>query len=747
MQTLKEIISDLTKIAKDNNYEGATIDALIYMLASGIYKNQLNVINTSLEMSPSMCSLTNSAIQHAQDKNYSVYRGKNQHIYLRYVIPNETKSVKKYDVCTKIGSYKLVYAHDYKFESGVNLGTTELELILCKELIEETLVSSLRKYVRSSSTNLTEDLDFYIDDESVKYTDNINIGLNSENYLNQTCNTPYLILTDTDFGVICWCYDRLQPDLIFDTNYVYKIKSPEYLDEEIDPLIIKTIPGFDITHTLENTVDKNGKPIGEEDGITSDQRLDRETDTSNIYIQSSSALHSGNIIRSVDDIKSIFINYFSKINIVSCKVYFETVDNIDYIKIVYLLKDKNKAISSIDIEEFEKYLSKAYYVTQKIDIQKAWAYRPDNLNEPYRYKDITKTTRTVIFQYDTDTIKRNIEYKNQTVGDYIELPLNAFKKENKRFLGWTLNSPTVANNYAITGLNDKPAKYLIPPAGQDNLPLTFYMVWEDEDSTNVYNNVDLYFEYTGLETLSIDNFYQRIVCLSNTVGTTVINPKKENYSFAKWIDHSLKSRVSNIVSSDSVLTDKVYVGSWQSVSYLVRLYLTNEEIYKQAGFDSKNNDTIVKNINVLSGKSLDIVLSDITPSDMSGAGFTLTGFYWCSRYNNGIGDKDLPRYKFDLGTEIKENLELVAMYKQEKDLKLNIFFESPLNNSEIHNFIDTYSYNIGETFEPMKITTQLSKKFDGISWIDLLSSKQSISGIPRNAYFDFDYEVSFDNTL
>ena len=99
MQTLNEIIADLKDIAISNNYEGATVDGLIYLMASGIYKNQLNVVNTAREVSPSSCTLVNSAIQHAQDKNYSVYRGRNQHILIKYATPIETKQVKKFDVC------------------------------------------------------------------------------------------------------------------------------------------------------------------------------------------------------------------------------------------------------------------------------------------------------------------------------------------------------------------------------------------------------------------------------------------------------------------------------------------------------------------------------------------------------------------------------------------------------------------------------------------------------------------------
>ena len=75
---------------------------------------------------------------------------------------------------------------------------------------------------------------------------------------------------------------------------------------------------------------------------------------------------------------------------------------------------------------------------------------------------------------------------------------------------------------------------------------------------------------------------------------------------------------------------------------------------------------------------------------------------------------------------------------------MEIYFESPLNNTELHSFVDEYSYDIGETFEPMKILTQMSKKYDGISWIDLRTSKEPIE-IEPDSYFDFSYNISFNN--
>ena len=740
MQTLDEIISDLKTIAQNNNYEGATIDAIIYMIASGIYKNQENVINTALEVSPSTCSLTNSAIKHAQDKNYSVYRGKNQHILLRYVTSNEDKSVKKFDICCKIGKYKLLYAHDYTFESNTRYNG-DIELILCKNVVEETLESTLRKYTISNSKNITEDFELLVDDKHVDYVNNMNISLTESNYINQTCDTPYLILTDTDFGIICWCYDTNNTELVFDTNYKYKIKSPEYLEETIESSIIKSIPGFDITETLENVGD-----LGKGDGIILLPNLVRETDPSNIYIESSASSHSGNIIRSVNDIKDIFLNYFSISNIKSCKVYLDKNE----IRIVYLLNDKNKSISDMDLDGFNRYLGKAYYITQNVVIEKAWAYKP-NAYDKFEYESSEKITFSVTLHYNTAYKTKNETYLVDK-DSLFKLPFENFtnKDSNKKFLGW---SDIQYSDYAITGLNKNAATVVV----KDNMD--FYMVWKDKDYNN-YRTVDLYTEPNGVIGLIADKyFYQRILVFANENGGYICryhpnSPIKDNQVFASWVNNRDSSLV-NSFNGLNVLTNSVYVGSWNSLNYTVTLIMTNPMIEKELGIDSAN-DSIIINQNVVSGNLINMSVID-TPSIVVERGYRLCGFYICTDgYDEEYNPKDIKdskgnityanRFSFDLGTPIIRSLTLVAMYENEYDLNMEIYFDSPLNNTELHTFVEEYSYNIGESFEPMKVLTQMSKKYDGISWINLLTSKDKVE-IPSNAYFDFSYNLTFNNNV
>lgn len=720
MQTLNEIIADLKDIAISNNYEGATVDGLIYLMASGIYKNQLNVVNTAREVSPSSCTLVNSAIQHAQDKNYSVYRGRNQHILIKYATPIETKQVKKFDVCTRIGKYLLVYARDYTFESGTRFNG-DIELILCEKLIEETLSSSLKKYTRSSTSDLTEDLAFYVNDKESEYVNNLNISLTENNYINQTCDTPYLILTDTDYGVICWSYDNIN-DTIFDTNFTYKIKSPEYLTECIEEDAIQSIPGFDITKTLENT---NGR--GNEDGITLLTNLVREENVDNIYIESSAAEHAGNIIRSIDDIKSIFLNYFAMANIKSCKCYLTKAK----IQIIYLLEDKNKQIPNMDIEAFQRYLAKAYYVTQEIEIRKAWGFK-HGYNIPFEYEKETVEYCKVKLIFETKDLFKEIDYEVEK-NTLFELPNNdyAFSDDNKKFIGWKFKDDP--DGYAITGKDSNQAKILVTE------DVILKMVCDTENTRFKY--VDIYSEADIITSLEDKYFYQRICLFPKENNEYRLSyepekPIKKNHTFANWVDTSTGNTFNKLLNNKITEDIVTYVAYWNEITYSVQIVLLNKEMHEQYITNGNYSADIIKNQTVLSGDVLDI--SQITtPADLNALNYHLAGLYYVDPDNN--------RLKFDYGTPIlKDGLKLYAFYESDYNLDMEIYFESPLNNTELHSFVDEYSYDIGETFEPMKILTQMSKKYDGISWIDLRTSKEPIE-IEPDSYFDFSYNISFNN--
>ena len=127
MESLDTIITDLKGIATSMEYTGPTVDALIYLIANGIYKNNLNAVSAILEASNTRCRLVNSAIQHAKDLGYTVDRGRNQHIVIKGITPTQSRTVRAFEQARKIGNLYLYYAHDQSLESS---NTTEVEFVV-----------------------------------------------------------------------------------------------------------------------------------------------------------------------------------------------------------------------------------------------------------------------------------------------------------------------------------------------------------------------------------------------------------------------------------------------------------------------------------------------------------------------------------------------------------------------------------------------------------------------------------------
>ena len=831
MDTLDTIIQDLSSIAKSMNYSGPTIEALTYLMASGIYKNELKVLTTSQELLASNCTLVNSAIQHAQERPYSVFRGKNQHIIIHNVIPNEKKKVRKYDTCTKCGKYTLVYAKDYDFTGKYKSG--DIELIVCDSVIEETLDSSLRKYTRSTESDLTEDLDLYVgninedDYESVEYATSLDIGLRSKDeitenasggYLNSSVNSPYLILTDTDYGIVCWVYQAGKTELVFDANHIYKIKSPKYLNEKMDIGIIKSIPGFDITTALAT-----------ENGIESINPLERDENTENIFIESVAAQNAGNIVRANNDVEQIFLSYFSKQNIRSSKCYFD--DNGD-VNLVYLLKDRNETLSAADIKAFKQHLKKAYYIDNDIKITKAWGsagnennyvpkvvekdqkkytvcfrkWKPGKTinsdgepvvtsteeeivkNTDYLIDDvltlptekyspiqleITKTRNvksSPVIDLRTGTIKRNEQAKKETVkvtynfvGWRIRNNIdsvttdqaynaNGGNSSNFDFDSWFTQDGQV--NYAITGLTDlnidSPAHMVIKG------DLCLEMVWAPSDTDLIH--VDLYTDGDSVnQTVSNEDFYQRIMVFPDDYKHYKLDyepliPVNTNKQFAYW-DDSLEGYQKAAIAGD-IIQHTTYYATWNPYSYIVNLVWYSKAGYNNVTESLENSlydqgeknyfDTIVGDdkayVTKLTVKSGEFIPEQPLPKILSSEKYQLKGWY--------IVDTDGKLKKFDLGTPITGAVTLYAKYKSTYDLALTVYFDKPLDSAKLYSFIDSYAYNIGETFEPMKIATQITKEFDGITWVNF-SDKGSTKSItvPPDAYVDFTYNVDFNSNL
>ena len=305
MEALNDIITELTTIAQDKKYEGPTVDAMIYLMANGIYRNNLNAVNAVLEASQKRCKLLNSAIQHAQDGGYSVNRGMNQHIFIsNYLTTTPDKSHKKYDPAYKVDGLTLFWAKDGDLSGGED-GT--LELIVGEKQVNETIVGANASTIlslRTLITNISQDVSLYMvakteeeEDALLTYTEVRHQLL--EHLYTQTPNEDiYWLLTTTDYGIEFYKFlnnplgstDPSAELKRFINQDTYLVKGVEYTTKSIaDPSkSIKTFPGIKIGSS---TVITWTKPVA---------RLD---DISEIYVNTLKAKNSDFMLRTTDDMQ------------------------------------------------------------------------------------------------------------------------------------------------------------------------------------------------------------------------------------------------------------------------------------------------------------------------------------------------------------------------------------------------------------------------------------------------------------
>lgn len=300
MDSLATIINDLKNIATGMNYTGPTVDALIYLLANGIQKNNLNSTVAVLEASGTRCKLLNSAIQHAKDLGYSVNRGTNQHIVINNLQVIESRSVKKFDQAAKIGNYYLYFAKDYTLKSD-NL--EPIDFIVGKTPIEETVsVVNQSNLLRLSTTSTNFSSEVEIQDESgqsVVFSEN-----RHDVFTNK--DAKLWVATSTDYGIELYNYshdadsedlatetseEKISRWVYFNPGSSYTIKSVAYTPDMIELSAIKSIPGFKLPPN----------PLSE---MRSWPSVDRETDVLQIYLNSQEVADSSFVLRASKDLEN-----------------------------------------------------------------------------------------------------------------------------------------------------------------------------------------------------------------------------------------------------------------------------------------------------------------------------------------------------------------------------------------------------------------------------------------------------------
>lgn len=301
MDSLATIINDLKNIATGMNYTGPTVDALIYLMANGIQKNNLNSTVAVLEASNTRCRLLNSAIQHAKDLGYSVNRGRNQHIVIHNLQVIESKTVKKFDQAAKIGNYYLFFASNQILKSNELI---DIDFIVGKAPIQETLtVENQLNLLRlnTTATNLSSEIE--IQDE---FGETLNHSEDRHEIFTDL-NKQLWVATSTDYSIEIYNYShnadrvdlanesqetKLDNWVYFNPGSFYTIKSVAYTPDTVDLSAIKSIPGFKMPpNPLENI--KSWEPIEKEDDILQIYLNSQEISDSSFVLRASKDLENG----------------------------------------------------------------------------------------------------------------------------------------------------------------------------------------------------------------------------------------------------------------------------------------------------------------------------------------------------------------------------------------------------------------------------------------------------------------------
>ena len=84
MRSIDEYKASIGKLASDLQIQGDHVTILTNMIAYALYTNELNLLRYTKEQSLTNSNFLSSKIQHAMDRMYSVYRGKNPVVEVKF---------------------------------------------------------------------------------------------------------------------------------------------------------------------------------------------------------------------------------------------------------------------------------------------------------------------------------------------------------------------------------------------------------------------------------------------------------------------------------------------------------------------------------------------------------------------------------------------------------------------------------------------------------------------------------------
>lgn len=404
MKSVQDYINDYRSIAENLEITGDSVEVLVQLLAHWSYLHEMELVNYVSESSLELAALTNSKIQHCVDRMYSVFRGSNPRVKLRF-IPHKYLKLKTYDQVYSTSGFSLYYLGDpitivptSKLEDY-----TEITCILAKNVIteEHVLPESNRYYVDMEASNLSNDGYVEVNGEVIpmyrRFSDHIKYG-------------GLFDLTLPSYGMRIYA-----PDVFRTTGEIESMNSDEDLPDSNTTIVahmFEFVELADITSGLDK-IKLDGTEMPETalesetyPGITVYSETPRDTVIS-MHYKANRDRYVNSILRSNLDIGTLVEEVFPDKVIKGGTTYEfskneSSSDAADLnLTIYYIPYDDSNLITQDDIDKF-KNNNLSYYVTENLDIVKGeeCTVRFDINVELYQNKRIDEEVEPIVKQYE-----------------------------------------------------------------------------------------------------------------------------------------------------------------------------------------------------------------------------------------------------------------------------------------------------------------------------------------------------------
>ena len=221
MRSIDEYKASIGKLASDLQIQGDHVTILTNMIAYALYTNELNLLRYTKEQSLTNSNFLSSKIQHAMDRMYSVYRGKNPVVEVKFYA-TKAKNYEIGDTVYESGDYYLYAAEDKEIIEDLNNLTTLKVMVAGGRKKVEEFSGETGFYIELGQTGLSEDIRVRrVDALASTYYDTTRVF---KNHIDRKDSNILFTLTTQDYGVRIYKRDQ------FKSAEKYEVESYPFFD-------------------------------------------------------------------------------------------------------------------------------------------------------------------------------------------------------------------------------------------------------------------------------------------------------------------------------------------------------------------------------------------------------------------------------------------------------------------------------------------------------------------------------------